>query len=373
MTWSIPLFSWRGTVVRLHLTFLLFLLWIGLADDARGGLSAGLSGMALLVMLFACVVAHEFGHVLVARRFGINTPHITLLPIGGVARLERMPDEPWQELLVALAGPAVNLVIAAVLVLGFGVRLSLHGLLAADDGSHGLLGPLLTINLFLAAFNLLPAFPMDGGRVLRAALAWRMGNVRATRVAAIVGQLLALALGAVGLLGHPMLLFVAAFVFFGAATESQAVQVREASRGATAGEAAVTRWSALSPEHSIDDAVQLLLRTAEHEFPVVDATGRLQGVLTRNAAVRALRARGPGAPVSEIMQADIPVMPARAPLGDALRLLHGRNRPAVGVVDADGTLLGLLTPAHLREFMALHALAERWPQPQRFGGHPLNF
>ena len=373
MTWSIPIFSWRGTAVRLHVTFLLFLLWIGLADDARGGLPAAFSGVALLVMLFACVVAHEFGHVVVARRFGITTPDITLLPIGGVARLERLPEKPSQELLVALAGPAVNVAIAGVLALvlafGFGARLSLQGL-AAADASHGFLAPLLTINLFLAAFNLLPAFPMDGGRVLRAALAWRMGTARATRVAATVGQVLAIALGVLGLFGHPLLLFVAVFVFLGAASEGHAVQMREASRGATAGDAMVTRFEALSPQSSVDDAVQHLVRNAQHEFPVVDGAGRLRGVLTRNAMIRALRDRGPDTPVLDIMHADIPAVRARAPLSEALRLMRAGGRPAVGVTDADGRLLGLVTPEHLGEFMMVHALSERWPQPQRFGGDP---
>lgn len=370
MTWSFPLFTFKGTVVRLHFTFLLFLIWIAIADYARGGAAAATSGVTLFVLLFVCVLLHEFGHVLTARAFGIATPDITLLPIGGVARLERLPEKPAQELLVALAGPAVNLVIAGVLILALGGGVSATGL-RIDDPRLGLVVPLVSVNIFLAIFNLLPAFPMDGGRVLRALLAFRMGYARATHIAAVVGQLLATVLGIVGLLGQPLLLFIAVFVFLGASSESHAVQLREASKGAIASDAMVTRFETLSPLSSVDDAVQHLLRTSQHDFPVVDGGGRLRGVLTRNAMIRALRERGPDTPVMEVMQADIPMVSHRAPLADALRLMNAADRPAIGVAGADGRLVGLITPENVGEYMMVHAVQGGQPPAARFGGEPM--
>jgi Zn-dependent protease len=201
MSWSIPVGTVKGTVIRLHVTFLLFLLWIGIAHYTEGGPEAALEGVLFIALLFLCVLLHEFGHILAARRYGVQTPDIVLLPIGGVARLERIPEEPAQELVVALAGPAVNLVIAALLFLALG------GL--PDDSFElqnpgvGLLARLASANLFLVLFNLLPAFPMDGGRVLRAFLAHRLGYARGTQVAASIGQGLAFAFGLLGVIGGP--------------------------------------------------------------------------------------------------------------------------------------------------------------------------
>jgi Zn-dependent protease len=173
MEWSVPIGTVRGTVIRLHLTFLLFLGWIGVSHYAQGGVQAALAGVLFIVLLFACVLLHELGHVFAARRYGIQTADVTLLPIGGVAQLERVPEKPSEELVVALAGPAVNLVIAVALALILG------GLPSPDAGAQvqnpgvSLLGRLAWVNVTLAVFNLLPAFPMDGGRVLRAMLAYR--------------------------------------------------------------------------------------------------------------------------------------------------------------------------------------------------------
>src|SRR5215218_8467611 len=226
MGWSIPIGMVKGTVVRVHITFLLFLAWIGVAAFARGGQGAALQSVVYILLLFLCVLLHEFGHVFAARRYGIQTPDITLLPIGGVARLERIPEKPTQELVVALAGPAVNVVIAALLFLALG------GLPSMGDGTQvqnpgvDLLGRLAWVNISLVVFNLIPAFPMDGGRVLRALLAYRLGYARATEIAASVGQVVAFALGIIGLFYSPILVFIAIFVYLGAAAEAGAVQMR---------------------------------------------------------------------------------------------------------------------------------------------------
>lgn len=371
MGWSFPIGTVKGTVVRVHLTFLLLLAFIGFANYARAGGAAALGSVVYILLLFGCVLLHEFGHVFAARRYGVQTPDVTLLPIGGVARLERIPEKPRQELVVALAGPAVNVVIAAVLLLalgGFG-----DGAFRLTDPRQGLPERLLAANLFLAGFNLIPAFPMDGGRVLRALLAYRMGYARATRIAAGVGQFTAFALGVLGLFGgNPLLVFVALFVYLGAAGEAAAVQTREAGRGLLAADAMVSRFDTLRETDSIADAADALIRTTQHEFPVVDADGRLQGVLTRDCMIKALRRDGAGASVGEAMRRDIPQVHCRQALPAAIRLLEGQRLPAIGVADADGRLAGYITPEKLSELMMVAPTREKrrsalnpWGAPTR--------
>jgi Zn-dependent protease/CBS domain-containing protein len=369
MSWSIPIGTVKGTVIRLHVTFLLFLLWIGIAHYTEGGPEAALEGVLFIALLFLCVLLHEFGHILAARRYGVQTPDIVLLPIGGVARLERIPEEPAQELVVALAGPAVNLVIAALLFLALG------GL--PDDSFElqnpgvGLLARLASANLFLVLFNLLPAFPMDGGRVLRAFLAHRLGYARGTQVAASIGQGLAFAFGLLGLIGgNPMLVFIALFVYLAAFSEAHAAQMRQVSRGMMVADAMITRFESLSPQSRVEDAVECLIRTTQHEFPVVDGIGRLHGVLTRDGMIKALRERGPDTPVVEVMRSDIPVVESRRSLEDALQLMQGQRLPAVGVADRAGRVVGLVTPENIGEMMMIQsARLERrpgvpwWPSP----------
>jgi Zn-dependent protease/CBS domain-containing protein len=371
MSWSIPIGTVRGTVIRLHLTFLLFLLWIAIAHYSAGGPQAAVEGVLFISLLFLCVLLHEFGHITAARRYGVQTPDVILLPIGGVARLERIPEEPAQELVVALAGPAVNVAIAALLYLALGGFVP-EGGLEIDNPGVGLLERLLAANVFLVVFNLIPAFPMDGGRVLRAFLAYRFGYARGTQIAATVGQALAFAFGLWGLVGgNPMLVFIALFVYLAATSEAHAAQMRDVSRGMIVDDAMVTRFEALTPASRVADAVECLLRTTQHEFPVVDGAGRLLGLLTRDEMIKALRERGPEAPVAEVMRTDIPVIRDRRNLDEALRLMQGQRLPAVGIADASGRLVGLVTPENVGELMMVEAArprgggALRWP-----GGAP---
>ncbi|HEY5216276.1 MAG TPA: site-2 protease family protein, partial [Pseudolabrys sp.] len=206
MSWSLNIGKVAGTVVRVHLTFLLFLAWIFAASYASGGAATAWDSLLFMVSLFLCVLLHEFGHIFTARAFGVPTPYVTLLPIGGVAQLERIPEEPGQEFLIAIAGPLVNVVITAGLVLLSGAHLQSSAAAAVDNMHIPLLDRLAAVNLFLALFNLIPAFPMDGGRVLRALLASRLGFVRATEIAAAIGQFVAFALGFIGLMVNPILI-----------------------------------------------------------------------------------------------------------------------------------------------------------------------
>jgi stage IV sporulation protein FB len=269
--------------------------------------------------------------------------------------LERIPEKPSEELVVALAGPAVNVVIAALLFLALG------GLPSMGDGTQvhnpgvDLLGRLAWVNISLVVFNLIPAFPMDGGRVLRALLAYRLGYARGTRIAAGIGQAVAFALGLLGLFGNPLLIFIALFVYMGAAAEASAAGMRDASRGMIASDAAETRFERLSPASTVEDAVEGLLRTSQHDFPVVDGAGRLRGVVTRDDMIRALRERGPDAPVLEVMRPDVPLLHHRQPLDEALRAMQEGRHPAVGIVDAEGRLVGLITSENVGELMMVQA------------------
>jgi stage IV sporulation protein FB len=348
--WSIPVATIAGTVVRVHMTFLLFLVWIGGSYWRLGGREAAIEGVLFIVLLFACVLAHEFGHIFAARRYGIRTPDVTLWPIGGVASLERIPDKPGEELVVALAGPAVNVVIAAVLFVALGGFLPPDSVEVQNPGTS-MLARLAMVNLFLVLFNLIPAFPMDGGRVLRAILAARFGYQRGTQIAATVGQVLAFGLGLLGLMGNPLLIFIAIFVYLGAAGEAHAVQMRQVSRGMLASDAMITRFESLRPGSTVEDAVQCLIHTTQHDFPVVDGAGQLRGVLTRDDMIRALRDRGPATSVMEVMRSDIPAIHHRQPLEKALQLMQESRMPAIGVTDSTSRLVGLITPENVGEMM----------------------
>ena len=366
MSWSFPIARILGSEVRIHVTFVLFLVWIGVARYFEGGTAAALDGILLILAIFACVLAHEYGHALAARRYGIQTPDITLLPIGGVARLERMPEKPGQEIVVALAGPAVNVIIALILMLVVGTRADMESLATLESPQTSLLAQLAALNLFLVLFNLIPAFPMDGGRVLRAVLSIWRGPVEATNIAARIGQGLAFVFGFLGLLWNPMLLFIAIFVYIAASAESQATAVQDVSRRLGVRDAMITRFETLGPQSTVAEAVECLLRTTQHEFPVVDGAGTLRGVLTRNAIIKALSQTGPGTPVLEVMQADIPVVPAHGPLSAALRHLQEGGHPAVAVADGEGRLMGYITPENVGELMMIRR-ANRAGTPNRKG------
>jgi len=364
MRWSINIGSIAGTAVRIHVTFLLFLAWIFVASWSSGGPEAAWNGLAFLILLFACVLAHEFGHIFTARAFGVPTPDVTLLPIGGVARLERIPEAPWEEFLIAIAGPMVNVVIALGLVFLFGADLNYQHLGAVESAKVSLLDRLAAVNLFLAVFNMIPAFPMDGGRVLRALLAMRLGHVRATEIAAMIGQGFAFLLGFAGLFWNPLLIFIAIFVYLAAASEAQLVSVRAMARGIPVTAAMITEYATLTPDEHIDAAVETLLRTSQSEFPVIDDARHLVGLLSRADMIRALKQLGPDARVAQAMTAGIPTIGHRSTLEDAFRMLQEKSIPAVGVVDAAGRLVGLVTSETVGEMLMVR---EALPRGTTFG------
>jgi Zn-dependent protease/CBS domain-containing protein len=354
MGWSLTIGSVAGTAIRIHVTFLLFLAWIFGVSYFSGGPQAAWSGLLFMVLLFLCVLLHEFGHIFTARHFGVATPDVILLPIGGVARLERIPEKPSEEFLIAIAGPAVNFAIAALLIVLGGADLTPAHLVSIESAKASLVDRLAEVNVFLALFNLIPAFPMDGGRVLRALLAARFGYVRATEIAAAIGQGVAFLLGFLGLFGNPLLIFIAVFVYLAAAAEAHLIAIRAISHGVPVSAAMMTKFATLTPDDHVDAAAETLLRTNQGEFPVVDGLGRPLGVLGRNDLIRALKERGPDARVGDAMTERIPTVHNRHCLDEAFRLLREKSPPAVGVIDDADRLVGLVTSQTIGEMLMLH-------------------
>jgi Zn-dependent protease len=362
MLWSLPIATIAGTVVRVHVTFLLFLVWIGGSYWRLGGREAAMEGVLFMLLLFACVLAHEFGHIFAARRYGIRTPEVTLWPIGGVASLERIPDKPREELIVALAGPAVNVVIALAILLVLGATLGEAAATELENPRASILTRLAAANIFLVVFNMIPAFPMDGGRVLRAVLAMGRSHAEATRIAARIGQGGAFLFALAGLFTNPMLIVIGLFIYLAATAEAQHVAFRDGTEGLPAREA-MMRADTLSPAATLDDAVNCLIRTAQKEFPIVDGAGHARGLLTRDALILALREGGPTTPVLDVMTRDVPSVSARQPLEAALATLNRSRAPALLVIEDDGRFAGLITAENIGEMMLVRSVRLDW----RFG------
>jgi len=357
MRWSFGIGRIAGIRVEVHVTFLLFIGWIAISRGLFAGHTAqALSSVLLLLLIFACVLLHELGHALAARRYGIKTRDIILLPIGGLARLQRMPDKPLQEIVVALAGPAVNLLIALAL------RVFVPGLdrpLLEMASGGGLVESLLVVNIAMLGFNLIPAFPMDGGRVLRAVLALWLPYVQATRIASTIGQAIALLFGLVGLLNNNvMLMFVALFVFLAAAEERALIQHRASLAGLPVRAAMVTDFRALDPRDPLRRAVDLLVAGSQQDFPVVDG-GTPLGILNRADLVMALQQHGVDVPVGEVLRHDDEYADAAEPLEDAIQRMRERGRSALPVLHQGG-LVGLITLENVGDLLVVRDALRRF-------------
>lgn len=316
---SLQLGSVAGIRLQVHWTFLLIVGWVLYASFSAGATAAVAAlNLAFVLVLFGCVILHELGHALAARMYGIPTRDITLLPIGGIARLERMPRKPEQELVVALAGPAVNVVIAggiaAALLLLYGPRV----LPAVPMVEGNFFAQLMWVNIGLVAFNMVPAFPLDGGRVLRAVFAFFTDYGKATRMAARIGQMFAVGLGLLALIPfvyggavHPFLLLIAMFIFFGAAGESRMVQLQENARRAHTADGLPMRLEAIPSYLPIRMLAERLLSGPQQDYPVVD-NGTLVGVVRRDQLLDALGS------------------PQEVTVGDVLRGQRSREEPFVG-------------------------------------------
>ena len=373
MRWSFQVAKFAGIPIRIHATFFLLVLWVFYPYFAgRSSLAASGVDVALVLAAFTCIVLHELGHALTARRYGIRTRDITLLPIGGVARLERMPDRPRHEILVALAGPAVNVVLAALLFLvtmilrhttpgGLLSMDPLRGAFAQDPGSMFLFR-LFAFNIMVVLFNLIPAFPMDGGRVLRALLATRLDYVRATQIAAGIGQGIAVLFAAAGLWGNnPVLILIALFVFLAAGQESSMAQMRTAFDGVPVANAMITDFRTLRADQPLERAVEMLLDGHQQDFPVLGARDGDPpvGILTRRDLLAALAQGSRDRPVGEIARKDCGVAHPREYLEDVFRRIEKSRCPALLVVSERGEVVGMLTLENVGELAMVHAALGR--------------
>ncbi len=372
MNWSFKLFAFRGIDVKVHVTFVLILLWASyywgsIVDDGARGV---VFGIVATILLFACVTLHEFGHSIQAQAYDITVRDITLLPIGGLARLDRIPEDPKQEFRIAIAGPLVNVVIAILLaILSFFVdRDSLTSPLAIIDRLQegnwkALIAYMLFANVWLVLFNLIPAFPMDGGRILRSLLAMRIPHVRATRIASGIGQAMALLLGFLGFsTGNYFLILIAIFVWFGAGQESAMAEVRNTFSGATVSQIMTSSPITLTPPDPLLRAVQLTLSSSQADFPVTDRDGYVVGLMTMDILIKGMHEQ-PKATVAEVMRRDFVIGRPDDDITAAHESLAASRQRAMVVISDSGRLLGLLTATDIAEafrlFTAQPALQHR--------------
>lgn len=355
---SIRLFSVRDIVIRMHVTFPLILVWAALQFGLfnQGGWAGAIFGIVVTLLLFIIVVLHELGHSIAALHYGVPVKQIVLLPIGGVAQLSRIPEKPVQEFVIAIAGPLVNfglaiLLAAAGLVLGQDIGLGRILEILDDAGLltfSSIFSYVYISNLFLGVFNLLPAFPMDGGRVLRALLATQLSYNTATTVAVFIGQSLAWLLGLLGFLsGGLFLILIAVFIFAGAGAERELVQIRSVLGNLTVEQAYSRQARTLTPESTLRDAVKLTFSTFQADFPVCESE-QLVGLLTHTRLLEALDSNGPETPVADVMLTDItPVTPRESMFAVQQRLSEARL-DALPVAEGK-RFLGLITNRDISE------------------------
>lgn len=353
MKGSLTFGYFKGIRIAIHWSFFILLAWIAgskAMDD--GSLSDVLLEVSFVCLIFLCVLLHELGHALTAARYGVRTRDITLLPIGGVANLEKMPEKPLHEFWVAIAGPLVNVVIFLVL---------LPFILSTNGWPDQLFGIGLTpdsfllqvagVNVMLVVFNLIPAFPMDGGRVLRSLLAMRVSRLKATRIAALTGQFFAVGFVIVGFFANPMLILIGVFVFMGAQSEWRAVAQNEAFQDVRVDRLITIRFKVLEPSETIREAASALLQDYATDFLVMES-GLVSGIITRDEIIKAFTDETSDQPIRNFMRTDIPVVSVLDTLSHAWSVMRSSNLPLLPVMD-NGKLAGIITSENLAEFFAL--------------------
>lgn len=377
---SLRLVRLWGIDIQVHWTFLLILVYGAFAYSAgtANPVAGALYGVMVILLLFLCVVLHELGHALTAKYFHVNVPYITLLPIGGVAQLERMPRRPWHEFLIAIAGPAVNFVLAilllpfAVIILGMSVRsgelLSVWELFGwvmrrtQNPGLSSLVIYLTMTNVLLGVFNLLPAFPMDGGRVLRALLALSIPYVRATRIAVLVGRGMAILFAFLGIAQFNIfMLLIAFFVYVGGRGELEAVESRYILKDIRARQALNPNAQHLYTGDRIDKAIDLIMSTYQADFPVRDLAHNYVGAITRSRLINALRSGHPEQRIGEAMipANQIPVVGPETNLADVWEKMMEERSQLIAVKNAH-QFLGFITLADISEVIqVVGAVKER--------------
>lgn len=352
-SWSLRVGKFFGIEVYIHWTFWILIVWVFLMHlGAEHAAAQGLWGVLFILALFACVVLHEFGHALTARRFGVVTKDITLYPIGGIASFESMPEKPGQELLVGLAGPTVNLTIALAIWIYLDSTGQTPNLQTLND-SHDMLGvpflwSLYYANIMLAVFNLIPAFPMDGGRVFRGFLSFFTNRVTATRIAASLGQFLGILFVFLGFYYNFWLVFIGLFVFLGAGGEATYEQTRSRLAGLTVNDALMRRFTILGPDDTLDLAVKALLNSQETEFVVADSENNPVGLLTRREIIKGLSEKGTDACVSQYMNKDFMIVNSDMKLEEFFKHVLEKGR-TMALVMSGKSLQGLIDQTNVEE------------------------
>ncbi len=362
MKGSLNLGRVSGIKIKVHWTFLFIIIWVAFIEINQGGnLQSVLFNIALILVVFLCVVLHELGHALTAQHFGVKTKKITLLPIGGIASLEKIPEEPKQELLVAVAGPFVNVVIALILYFIVPVQQFLaDNLTNIIENLNALTLTnfffyLFVVNVMLVLFNLIPAFPMDGGRVLRAFLAMNMGRVKATQIAAVIGQSIAIVFLLLGMLYNPFLILIALFVFVGAYGENKMVQQIELLKGHTVSEAMLTNITLLKIDDTLASVKDLILSGTEKDF-IIEQEGKPLGILMNADIIK--NSNMPNLLVGDIMKTSFKVLGINDKLKNVLSLGELQKGYFFPVLDANKKLVGAIDLTNINEFILFQSKLE---------------
>tara|TARA_R110000868_G_scaffold14766_3_gene68438 strand:- start:565 stop:1692 length:1128 start_codon:yes stop_codon:yes gene_type:complete len=346
--------------LEVHWTFALLLIWAGFIEFQNSGNFERVAvNQGFILVLMACVVLHELGHALTARKFGIKTQRIILLPIGGVATLDKMPEKPGQELLVALAGPAVNVLIAIILSLIIPIKsyfnfdnIMVEEMLYAPN-LQNFLFYLFVANVMLVVFNLIPAFPMDGGRVLRALLAFKLSRVEATNIAASIGQALAIVFFILGFFVNPFLILIAFFIFFGAYGENQMVKQNSLLQGHLVKEATLTNITVLRPDNNVQEVIDILLASTEKDF-VVAQDNDIVGIVTQKDVIK--YAKTPSTLVRDIMDKNFLVIDESTEITKVLELV-GKEKKSFFPVTSNEKLVGAIDMVNISEFILLKTVS----------------
>lgn len=360
MKYTLTLGKPFGIRVSVHWTFLLIIAWVVFIDVRQGlGLTPILFSVLFVMTIFLCVVLHEFSHSLTARRFGIATRSITLLPIGGVADLEKMPEDPKQELAVSLAGPLVNLAIALILwILLYStgkMDLSPADFRVIDRSNFFII--LMFANLVLALFNLIPAFPMDGGRVFRSLLAMRLPRDQATLVAMNMGKVFAFFIALWGLYTNPFLIVIAVFIYIGAQREYEMVKYASVLSGYTVEQVLMHEYTPLHPHDPLKRAVAILLDGPEQRFIVTDQ-GRVVGILTRNDIIQGLMNHHEDVEIEKIMNTEVTVFYAHSDLEEAYEKMRYQQISMAPVVEQE-QVKGVIDMDNINEFIMVRSAKKR--------------
>lgn len=358
MRWSINIGKIFGIKFKIHITFFLLLFFIFISVLNQRDFRSAILATLFICAVFVCVLIHEIGHSLIARRFGNEAKSITLLPIGGVATMEEMPEKPSQEIAMSIVGPLINLAIAAILFLFVGHWTGVGAPNLYPDSVRSFFAGLIGVNIMLAIFNLIPAFPMDGGRVLRGILATRMDYVRATSAAVTIGQGLAMLFILFGIFFNWWLAIIGLFLYIGAGSEKQHVILKSLLHDVPASEVMVREFRALRPDQLLSEALEQFYHGCQEDFPVIGEKG-LAGILTRDRILSSVHEKGLDIPVSEVMDSDFTSVNSQTPLEDVYKSLLSRQKTAVAVVDK-GHLEGIVCLDGIsRYFMVKAALGRK--------------